>query len=143
MRQATTGDTVRVGYVGTFSDGKEFDSTTESGPVEVKIGNGSMDPRFEAALLGMSVGDKKSLNIAKDGAYGPHDPRLVQVMARDTVPTDINLAVGTVVDAANSDGKTLRLTVIALDENNVTLDANHPLAGKALYFELELVGFAG
>lgn len=141
MRQATNGDTVRVAYVGTFTDGTEFDSTAESGPIEVKIGNGTIDARFESALVGLSPGDKTNVSLDADDAYGPHDPRLVQVVPRAQMPSDVNLAVGGALQASDQQGKTLRLTIVALDDHNVTLDANHPLAGKDVSFELELVEF--
>ncbi len=82
----------------------------------------------------MSSGDKKSVNMGADGAYGPRNPRLVQIIARDRVLFDIKLAVGTALQASDNDGKTLRLMVVALDDHNVTLDAIHRLAGEARSF---------
>jgi len=143
MRQVTNGDTVRVHYTGTFDDGSQFDSSAGRDPIEVTVGTGQVIPGFENALVGMAEGDAKSVTLEPEHAYGDADDRLVQVVERSRIPADINLGVGDVLQASDSAGNPMRLTVVEFDDDSVTLDANHPLAGKSLTFELQLVGFAG
>ena len=143
MRQATTGDTVHVHYRGTLDDGSEFDNSAGREPIEVTIGNGQVIPGFENALMGMAEGDTKSVTLAPEDAYGPTNPGLVHVIERDRIPDEVDLAVGAVLQAADANGNEIRLQVVEFSDDNVTLDANHPLAGKALTFELQLVGFVG
>lgn len=143
MRQAATGDTIQVHYVGTLADGTQFDSSKERGPLEVTIGSGQVIAGFEEALVGMAEGDTKSVTLEPDDAYGPHDPQLVQKVDRGRIPAEVDLSVGTVLQASDSAGNIMRLTVLEFDDQTATLDANHALAGEALTFELELVGFVG
>ena len=143
MRQAAIGDTVRVHYVGTLADGTEFDSSAQGGPIEVTLGGGQVIAGFENAILGMAEGDKKSVTMEPEDAYGPHNHQLVHVVERERIPDEIDLEVGTAIQASDASGQQLRLLVVDLDADSVTLDANHPLAGKALTFGLELVGFVG
>ena len=143
MRQATTGDTVHVHYRGTLDDGSEFDNSAGREPIEVTIGNGQVIPGFENALMGMAEGDTKSVTLAPEDAYGPTNPGLVHVIERDRIPDEVDLTVGAVLQAADANGNEIRLQVVEFSDDNVTLDANHPLAGKALTFELQLVGFVG
>jgi len=143
MKQAANGDTVRVHYTGTFDDGSQFDSSAGRDPIEVTIGTGQVIPGFENALVGMAEGDAKSVTLEPEHAYGGSDDRLVHVVERTRIPTDINLVEGSVLQASDAAGNEMRLTVVEFDDDSVTLDANHPLAGKALTFELQLVGFVG
>ncbi len=141
MRQAASGDTVRVHYQGTLSDGTEFDNSVERGPIELTIGGGEVIPGFEIALVGMSEGDTKKITIEADGAYGPHNSEIVETVERTTIPEEIELQMGAVLQASDEKGNEIRLVVTELDDVNVTLDANHELAGHALTFELQLVEF--
>jgi len=141
MRQVTNGDKVQVHYVGTFSDGTEFDSSAERGPIEVAVGSGDVVAGFENALLGMAEGESKSITLEPENAYGPHDPELVHVVDRARIPDEIDLKVGTALQATNASGQQVNLLVVALDGDDVTMDANHPMAGKTLNFELSLIGF--
>lgn len=143
MRQAAIGDTVRVHYVGTLADGTEFDSSAQRGPIEVTLGDGQVIAGFENALLGMAEGDTKSVTLEPGDAYGPHNDQFVHVVERERIPAEIDLKVGTAIQASDSSGQPMHLLVVDLDAESVTLDANHPLAGKALTFGLELVGFVG
>jgi len=143
MKQAANGDTVRVHYTGTFDDGSQFDSSAGRDPIEVTIGTGQVIPGFENALVGMAEGDAKSVTLEPEHAYGGSDDRLVHVVERTRIPTDVNLVEGSVLQASDAAGNEMRLTVVEFDDDSVTLDANHPLAGKALTFELQLVGFVG
>lgn len=142
MRQVTKGDTVRVHYRGTLDDGTAFDDSAEHGPLEVTIGGGTLINGFEAALMGMAAGETKTVKLEPDEAYGQHDAGLVHTLERAQIPPQIDLEVGTELQAQDSNGNPVRLVVTAFDGESVTLDANHPLAGKALTFELELVEFA-
>ena len=143
MKQANIGDTVRVHYKGTLPDGTEFESSAERGPIEVTIGSGQVLQGFENALVGMTEGDTKSVTLEPDKAYGAHDPEFIHVVDRARIPDEIDLQVGTALQAADSDGNRIRMTVVEVEDDKVTLDLNHPLAGKALTFQLELVGFVG
>ena len=134
MKQATSGDTVRVHYTGTLDDGSEFDSSAGREPLEFTLGSGQVIPGFDNAVTGMAVGDTKTVTMGPDEAYGTSDPDLVQVVDRDRVPPDIDLEIGMLLSAGGQ-----RLQVTAFDDDSVTLDANHPLADKALTFALELV----
>ena len=141
MRQAASGDTVRVGYTGTLADGTQFDSSAESGPIELTLGMEQVIRGFENALIGMTEGESKTVTLEPDNAYGHHNSELVQVVERAQIPTEVQLAVGVTLQAEEPNGNLVHLVVVGVDDENVTLDANHPLAGKDLTFVLELVGF--
>jgi FKBP-type peptidyl-prolyl cis-trans isomerase 2 len=143
MRQATTGDTVHVHYTGTLDDGSVFDSSADRAPLEVTIGSGQVIPGFEEALMGMTEGATKSVTLEPENAYGPHNPQMIHSVERARMPDEITLEIGIALQAEDGDGNQIQFTVIELDDENVTLDANHPLAGKALTFQVEIVGFAG
>jgi len=142
MSTPQTGQTVKVHYTGTLEDGTQFDSSAGRDPLEFTMGEGQVIPGFEQALSDMEIGDTKTVNIPAEEAYGPHQPELVQQVAREQIPADIELAVGVQLQAQGPEGQVFRLVVTELDDANVTLDGNHPLAGKALTFELELVEIA-
>ncbi|MCW8835881.1 MAG: peptidylprolyl isomerase [Rhodospirillales bacterium] len=142
MSQAKDGDTVSIHYSGTLDDGTMFDSSVGNDPLEFTLGTGSVIPGFESAVTGMKVGDKKSTTIPATEAYGPHDPEMVQEVPREQIPPEVELEVGGQLQAQGPDGQVFVLTVSAFNENTVTLDGNHPLAGKDLTFEIELVGIA-
>jgi peptidylprolyl isomerase len=141
MRQATNGDTVRVHYTGTLDDGTEFDSSAEREPIEVTIGSGQVIAGFDQALVGMTEGEAKDVTLEPEGAYGEHEPQLVHVVERERIPPEIDLEIGTALLSNDQEGNRIRLVVVDLDDEKATLDANHPLAGKSLNFELKLVEF--
>lgn len=143
MSTPQTGQTVKVHYTGTLEDGSQFDSSAGRDPLEFTLGEGQVIPGFEQALSDMSVGDTKTVDIPAEEAYGPHQPELVQQVARDQIPADIELAEGVQLQAQGPEGQVFRLVVTDLDDAHVTLDGNHPLAGKALTFKLELVEVTG
>ncbi|MCW8945416.1 MAG: peptidylprolyl isomerase [Sedimenticola sp.] len=142
MSSPQLGQKVRVHYTGTLEDGTQFDSSAGREPLEFTLGEGQVIPGFESALAEMSVGETKTVNIPADQAYGAHQPELVQKVEREQIPAEIELAIGAQLQAQGPDGQVFRLVVIELDETTATLDGNHPLAGKALTFELELVEIA-
>ena len=141
MRTANKGDTVRVQYVGTLSDGREFDSSVGRDPLELTLGEGRVIPGFEQAIVGMAPSDTRTVTIDADDAYGARQDHLVQKVERGQIPPDIELAVGTMLSARGPNGEEFQLVVTELDDEVATLDANHPLAGEALTFELTLVDF--
>jgi len=137
--QAKRGDTVHVHYKGTLDDGTQFDSSEDSEPIVFTIGAGQVIPGFEQAVEGMSQGDRKTERIEAGEAYGEHRDELVFTVSRDQMPPGTDVEVGDMLRVGFPDGSNAAVQVAAVDENTVTLDANHPLAGKNLTFELELV----
>jgi len=137
--QAQLGDTVKVHYTGTLEDGTVFDSSIDREPLEFTIGEGKLIPGFEEAVVGMSQGESKTVEIPSDEAYGSYYEELVFVVERDQLPPDLQPEVGQQLQFQQEDGTIVTLTVIDVSELSVTLDANHPLAGKDLTFEIQLV----
>jgi len=142
MTQAKIGDTVKVHYTGTFDDGVQFDSSIGKTPLLVNIGSGEAIPGFEKGLEGMAIGDKKTINIPAIEAYGEHNPALVHEVPRADIPEEIDLKVGLELTAQGPDGNTHILSIKEVNEETVTVDANHPMVGKNLNFELEMVDIA-
>lgn len=136
---ATTGSTVSLHYTLTLEDGTVFDSSRERGPFEVKLGEGQVIRGFEQALMGMAEGESKKVTIVSEEAYGPWREELVQEVARDQLPPELPLEIGRQLQASDPQGRTMLLTVIELDDSSVKLDANHPLAGEDLTFDLEVL----
>lgn len=143
MQQAKSGDTVKVHYSGRLTDGTTFDSSEGREPLEFKVGNGDVIKGFDEGVSGMSVGDKKTVHIPADEAYGQkEDERIIQ-FPRANFPPDLNPQVGMQLNMTNGGGQVIPVTIIDMDADNVTLDANHPLAGQDLIFDIELVDIAG
>ncbi|QJD80585.1 FKBP-type peptidyl-prolyl cis-trans isomerase [Spirosoma rhododendri] len=141
MAQAKSGDTVQVHYKGTLTDGTVFDSSEGRSPLEFTVGSGQVIKGFDDGVLGMSEGDKKTINIPVEDAYGPANEEMIFTLNRSDIPEDIPLEVGMTLNM-HEDGNPRPIPVIVrkLDDTSVTLDANHPLAGQDLVFEVELVG---
>lgn len=139
MAKAQSGDTVRVHYTGRTDDGSEFDSSREREPLEVTLGQSQVIPGFEAALVGMDSGDSKTVTIPETEAYGPRREELVHEVPRSDIPDEIELEPGRRLLAHTPDGNQLQLVIKAVTDSSVTVDANHPLAGEDLTFDLELV----
>jgi peptidylprolyl isomerase len=142
MTEVKTGDTVRIHYTGTLADGETFDSSEGRDPLEFTVGSGQIIPGLEEAIPGMTVGDKKKVEIPADQAYGPVDPNAMQPVPRKDIPDNIPLDLGTQLQVQTPQGQTLQVTVAEVGEEQVVLDANHPLAGKDLTFDIELVEIA-
>lgn len=142
MTQAKTGDTVKVHYTGTFDDGIQFDSSAGKEPLIVKIGSGETISGFEKGLEGMAIGDKKSINIPSEEAYGEYNPELIHEVPRADIPEGIDLKVGAEIQAQGPEGHSYILSIKEVNEETVTVDANHPMVGKNLNFELEIVDIA-
>ena len=139
MVQAKNGDTVRVHYTGKLEDGTVFDSSTDRDPLEFTIGAGQIIPGFEEAVIGMNPGESKTTTISPDKAYGPHREDMVMVIDRNEFPERLELEVDQQLQIPVEDDRTIAVTVTHLSELSVTLDANHPLAGEDLTFDIELV----
>ena len=139
MQQAKHGDTVHVHYRGTLDDGSEFDSSAGADPIVFTLGAGQVIPGFEEAIEGMATGEKKTQRIEAGNAYGERRDELVFTVARDQMPDGDDIEVGDMLQVGFPDGSSAAVQVAAMEDGNVTLDANHPLAGKTLTFELELV----
>jgi len=139
MSEVKSGDTVSIHYTGTLSDGSVFDSSQGREPLEFVVGSGQIISGLDTALPGMKVGDEKRVEIASDDAYGPHHAEARQAVPRAEIPADIPLEIGVQLQAKNERGEIMPLTVVEVSEETVVLDANHPLAGKDLTFEIELV----
>ena len=139
MSQAKKGDIVKVHYKGTLGDGTVFDSSEGHDPLEFTIGKGQVIVGFEEAVTGMSSGEKKTVEIPADKAYGQHVKEMVIQAPRDQVPADINPEVGQQLEMGGANGEMVRVHVVELTDEYITLDANPPLAGQDLIFDLELV----
>ncbi|TMM55348.1 FKBP-type peptidyl-prolyl cis-trans isomerase [Sulfitobacter sabulilitoris] len=142
MTQVKSGDTVQIHYTGTLLDGTTFDSSQGRDPLEFTVGSGQIIPGLDTALPGMEVGDKKTVQVPSDEAYGPLNPEMRQAVPREGIPAEIPLDIGTQLQMQTPDGQAMPVTVVEVDEATVTLDANHPLAGKDLKFDIELVKVA-
>ena len=139
MTEVKSGDTVAIHYTGTLIDGTTFDSSEGRDPLEFTVGSGQIIPGLDVALPGMTVGDTKTVKIACQDAYGPINPEMQQAVPREGIPADIPLEVGTQLQMQTPDGQAMPVMVVAVDEATVSLDANHPLAGKDLTFDIELM----
>jgi peptidylprolyl isomerase len=139
MSQAKSGDTVKIHYTGTLDDGTEFDSSAGRDPLEFTLGSGQVIPGFEKAVEGMVVGDEKSVNIMPEDAYGPRQEQMVQEIPKSALPADLEPATGMSLQAQRPDGQVISMTVESVGEDSIVVDANHPLAGKALNFNIQLV----
>lgn len=137
--RAKRGDTVHVHYRGTLDDGTEFDSSAGSDPIVFTVGSGQVIPGFENAIEGMAPGEKKTERIEVDNAYGARREELVFTVGREQMLDGAEVEIGDMLRVGFPDGSNAAVQVAALDESSVTLDANHPLAGQTLTFELELV----
>lgn len=141
MARAKQGDTVTVQYVGKLPDGTVFDTSYERGPLQFTIGQGQIIPGFEQAVIGMEVGENKNITLEPDQAYGPHMAEMVLEVERERFPEDIQPEVGQLLQVQQA-GQVIPVTVTEVTEQVITLDANHPLAGKSLVFDIELVELA-
>ncbi|MCI0697813.1 peptidylprolyl isomerase [candidate division KSB1 bacterium] len=139
MAQAKRGDQVKVHYTGKLADGQIFDSSVGSEPLEFTIGEGNLISGFEAAVVGMSPGESKNVAIPANQAYGPSRQDLVMVVERQQIPPSIQPEVGQLLELRHGENESLAVMVTEVSPTTITLDANHPLAGKNLTFEIELV----
>jgi peptidylprolyl isomerase len=138
MAKVKNGDLVKVHYTGKLEDGTVFDTSDENKPLEFTIGEGKVIAGFEAAVIGMEPGESKTVQITAEQAYGPHQEKMVIVVDRKNVPENIDPKIDQVLQIRNNDGTTFNVRVTDVSEKSLTLDANHPLAGKDLTFDILL-----
>ncbi len=136
---AKSGDSVKIHYTGTLEDGTTFDSSEGRDPLEFTLGSGQVIAGFDEAVTGMEVGDKKTVNIPADKAYGQRNEEMVITAPRDQVPPDINPEVGQQLQMAGPNNQPIIVKITEVTDEHIVLDANPPLAGKDLTFALELV----
>lgn len=139
MTQAKHGDTVRVHYVGKLADGSIFDDSNDDEPIEFTIGGDEVLPDFEKTVIGMSIGDKRTVHIPSKDAYGAYDEELLFEIGYDQVPDDLEPELGIELLITLPEGEQTVMTIVALEEEVIVLDANHPLADEDLTFDIELV----
>jgi len=139
MQLVKTGDLVRVHYTGKLTSGEQFDSSQGRDPLEFTVGAGQMIKGFDAALPGMSVGQKKTIEISFEDAYGPRSEEDIIPLPIENVPPDMKLEVGMMLSLSNAQGQPVQVVILEIREDVVLLDANHFLAGKDLVFDIELV----
>jgi FKBP-type peptidyl-prolyl cis-trans isomerase 2 len=138
MSEAKKGDTVKVHYTGRLDETTVFDSSSDRDPIEFKIGDGNLISGFENAVEGMKVGDKVTVNIPPEEAYGPYRKELVQDVDKKQFPENVVPEIGRQLQITQGEQQMI-VTITGIQNEIVTLDANHPLAGKELIFDLELV----
>ncbi|MCX5868544.1 MAG: peptidylprolyl isomerase [Proteobacteria bacterium] len=138
-KAAKNGDTVKVHYTGKLEDGTIFDSSKDREPMEFTLGQGQTIPGFEMAITGMKPGETKTVTIPSDQAYGPPRKDLIQTIDRSKLTGSESAQAGQRVRVTQPDGRPISVLVVAVTDKTITLDANHPLAGKNLVFEIKLV----
>jgi peptidylprolyl isomerase len=143
MQQVKKGDKVKVHYHGKLTSGETFDSSTGRDPLEFEVGSGMVIKGFDEGVTGMSVGEKKTVNIPYDEAYGPRNPDMIIEVPKDKFPPDIEIQLGLPLMMSDGNGQQFQVTISGVQDETVQLDANHPLAGKDLVFDLELVEIVG
>ncbi len=140
MSEAKNGDTVKVHFTGKLENGEIFSKSEVETPIEVTLGNGELLPGFENGILGMEVGEKKTITVPPEEAYGPKQEDLMVEVDKGNLPEHVTPAIGKGLRIRQSDGDDIHVIISDMTETTVTLDGNHPLAGVTLFFDLELVG---
>ncbi|MGQ0738213.1 MAG: FKBP-type peptidyl-prolyl cis-trans isomerase [Bacteroidota bacterium] len=143
MTQVKSGDKVKVHYHGKLSSGETFDSSAGREPLEFEVGGGMVIKGFDDGVTGMAVGEKKTINIPCNEAYGPVNPEMVIDMPKEKFPADMELEIGMPLMMSDQEGHQFQVAITQIKETVVVLDANHPLAGKDLVFDLELIEIVG
>jgi peptidylprolyl isomerase len=142
MQQVKNGDTVRVHYHGKLTDGSTFDSSEGRDPLEFTVGGGQVIKGFDDALVDMKIGDKKTVNIPVDHAYGPRNDEMMMEYPKSDFPADMTPVEGMELHMSDNAGNVFPVVIAEVKDDSVLLDANHPLAGQDLVFEIELVSIA-
>ena len=143
MQQVKKGDAIKVHYHGKLVDGTTFDSSEGREPLEFEVGSGMVISRFDEGVTGMAVGDKKTVSIPADEAYGPKQEDMIMEFPRERFPAEMVPEVGMQLNMNNGQGQSFPVVIVEVQESVVILDANHPLAGQELIFDLELVEIKG
>lgn len=139
MTTAKNGDNVKIHYTGTLNDGSVFDSSAGRAPLAFRLGSGQVIPGFDEAVLGMTIGDSKTVVIPPAKAYGTRNEELVISVPRNQVPPEIKPEVGLKLQMGGANGELVMVEVVGVDDDHIALDANPPLAGQELTFQIELV----
>jgi peptidylprolyl isomerase len=139
MAEAKIGDRVSVHYAGRLEDGTEFDSSAGREPLDIVLGDNMVIPGFESGVIGMTVGEKRTITITADEAYGQISQELIVTVPRERLPEDLDPELGQHLQMHRADGGHIDVLVTDVNEQSITIDANHPLAGKALVFDIHLV----
>jgi peptidylprolyl isomerase len=140
-RSVATGDQIRVNYVGRFENGSMFDSSEGREPLEFAVGAEQVISGFDQAVVGMKPGESCKIVVAPEDGYGAHVPEMIAEVERHLIPDSEKLVLGSMLEVSVEDGQTLEVQVVELSDTSVILDGNHPLAGKELHFEIELLEF--
>ena len=143
MQQVKSGDKVKVHYHGKLTNGETFDSSEGRSPLEFEVGGGMVIKGFDDGVTGMTTGEKKTVNIPYNEAYGPRNPEMVIEFPKDRFPQDMQIEVGMPLAMSGGNGEQFQVVVTEIKEDSVMLDANHPLAGQDLIFDIELVEIVG
>jgi FKBP-type peptidyl-prolyl cis-trans isomerase 2 len=143
MQQAQKGDKVKVHYHGKLTNGETFDSSNGREPLEFEVGSGTVIKGFDQGVAGMEVGEKKTINIPVEEAYGPRSEDMLIEFPKDRFPDDVAIEEGMQLMMSNGSGQNIPVIVTEIKEDSVILDANHPLAGEDLIFDIELVEIVG
>ncbi len=139
MSLAKSGDSVKIHYTGTLDDGSQFDSSEGREPLGFTLGSGQVIAGFDEAVTGMTVGEKKTVRLEAEKAYGERHPEMVQEVPKSALPAEMRIEMGMPLQAQGPDGQVMNLVVTGITEETIQVDANHPLAGQALTFAIELV----
>ncbi|MGK2862013.1 MAG: FKBP-type peptidyl-prolyl cis-trans isomerase [Chitinophagaceae bacterium] len=143
MQQVKSGDKIKVHYHGRLTNGETFDKSEGREPLEFEVGSGMVIKGFDDGVTGMAVGDKKTINIPADEAYGPKNPEMIIDMPKERFPKDMSIEVGMPLAMNDGQGNQHQVVVTEIKDEVIILDANHPLAGEDLIFDLELVEIIG
>jgi len=143
MQQVKSGDKIKVHYHGRLTSGETFDKSEGREPLEFEVGSGMVIKGFDEGVTGMAVGDKKTINIPAEEAYGSKNPDMIIDMPKDRFPKDMEIEVGMPLAMSDGQGNQHQVVVTEIKDDVVILDANHPLAGQDLIFDLELVEIVG
>ncbi len=143
MAQVKKGDKVKVHYHGKLTSGETFDSSEGRDPLEFEVGSGHVIKGFDDGVTGMEPGEKKTINIPFPEAYGPRNPEMVIEVTKDKFPEDMEIELGLPLMMSDNEGHQFQVTIVEIQDTAVMLDANHPLAGKDLIFDLELMEISG
>ena len=139
MAQVKHGDVVKVHYTGKLTNGEQFDSSIGKDPLEFTVGAGQMIQGFDAAMPGMNIGEKKTINIAPEHGYGEKNEDAIIEFPKENIPADMKLEPGMPLTLSNQQGQPVPVVVVEVKEDVIVLDANHFLAGQELVFDIELM----
>ncbi len=140
-RAVAAGDQIKVNYVGSFDNGEVFDTSEGREPLEFTVGGEQVIAGFDRAVVGLKPGESCKVVVAPEDGYGEHVPEMVVTIERQQIPDNDKLVLGSMLEVGMEDGQSLEVQVVELSDETVVLDGNHPLAGKELHFEIELLDF--